>query len=248
MINLQGERILITGGNKGLGRAIVTELVSMDAKVTVIVRNKIVVSELAAKNISIMVGNVTDKAFMDKIIGELKPTLLILNAGATPLMTPIDEQDWESFSIVWNTDVRAGLYGIQAALKTPMPKGSRVLIISSGAAVGGSPLSGGYAGAKRMLWFMASYANEVANKRSLGIHFQAILPMQIIGDTDLGRVAAGAYAQQKNMTVENFLSAKNGKPLSAKEYAANVVRLLADNSYARGIAYGIASDGITKLE
>ena len=53
----------------------------------------------------------------------------------------------------------AGLYWMQAALKTPLKSGSRVLVGSSGAAQNGSPLSGGYAGAKRMLWLMAKYAN-----------------------------------------------------------------------------------------
>jgi NAD(P)-dependent dehydrogenase (short-subunit alcohol dehydrogenase family) len=57
------------------------------------------------------------------------------------------------------TDVKAGLYWLQAALNLPLKPGSRVLVVSSGAAQNGSPLSGGYAGAKRMLWFMA---NDVA--------------------------------------------------------------------------------------
>jgi hypothetical protein len=57
-------------------------------------------------------------------------------------------------------DVKAGVHGIQAALKAPMASGSRVLIMSSGAAlVLSSPhispqrlrLSGGHVGAKRML-------------------------------------------------------------------------------------------------
>jgi NAD(P)-dependent dehydrogenase (short-subunit alcohol dehydrogenase family) len=88
----------------------------------------------------------------------------------------IDEQTWEDFSATWNTDVKAGLVGIQAALKTPMKPGGRVLIMSSGAAMALSVpfiapeslrLSGGYTGAKRMLWFMAHSANAVARERGL---------------------------------------------------------------------------------
>jgi hypothetical protein len=44
---------------------------------------------------------------------------------------------------------------LQAALNQPLKPGSRVLVVSSGAAENGSPMSGGYGGAKRMLWFMA---------------------------------------------------------------------------------------------
>ena len=40
-------------------------------------------------------------------------------------------------------------------------------------------MSGGYGGAKRMLWLMAKYANGVAEQRGLGIVFQALVPTQI---------------------------------------------------------------------
>jgi hypothetical protein len=49
---------------------------------------------------------------------------------------------------------------------------ARVPVGSSGAALQGLPLSGGYAGAKRTLWLLARYANGVAEK-GLGIRFQA---------------------------------------------------------------------------
>jgi hypothetical protein len=39
--------------------------------------------------------------------------VLILNAGARLPVKPIDQQSWDEFSIVWNTDVKAGLVGIR---------------------------------------------------------------------------------------------------------------------------------------
>ena len=248
MIDFQNERILITGGSKGLGRAIVNVLVAHGANVSVIARQKTLLNELPSTNVTIIPGDATDKVLVDKVIGDLKPTLLILNAGATPVMAPIDELDWDSFTAVWNMDVKAGLYCMQAALKTPLPKGSRVMIVSSGAALGGSPLSGGYAGAKRMLWFMAKYANEVAVQRSLGIHFQVIVPTQIIGETDFGLHSAAAIAKSRNMSIENYLAGGNDKPFSAKAYAGYFVQLFTDTSYADGLAYSINYDGITQLE
>ena len=55
-------------------------------------------------------------------------------------------------------------------------------------------MSGGYAGAKRMLWIMAKYANGVSAEKGLGIYFQAIVPLQIIGGTGVGDAGANAYA------------------------------------------------------
>jgi hypothetical protein len=95
--------------------------------------------------------------------------------------------------------VQAGLHGIQAAFKAPMSPGSRAMIMSSGAAmVLSAPqipphslrLSGGYIGAKRMLWFMAHSANAVAKERGLKIHFQVLVPTQLMAGTSLGRAVA----------------------------------------------------------
>jgi NAD(P)-dependent dehydrogenase (short-subunit alcohol dehydrogenase family) len=173
---------------------------------------------------------------------------MILNAGATPVMGALDEQTWDSFTTVWNTDVKAGLYGMQAALKAPLPRGSRVLVVASGAAMVGAPLSGSYAGAKRMLWFMAQYANEIAGKKGLGITFQMIVPMQMIAETDFARTIAGAYAGIEGVTVEEYVEARYGEPLSAIEYAKHIRTILTDPVYIDGAAYGIRKDtGITLI-
>ncbi len=116
-----------------------------------------------------------------------------------------------------------------------------MIIGSSGAALNGSPLSGSYAGAKRMLWLMTLYANDLAQRLDLGIHFQAILPQQIIGDTELGRAAAEAYAKSKGVSLEGFL-AGFGAPLPPRKVGENVVSILTDPRYAAGVAFGMKGD------
>ena len=140
-------------------------------------------------------ADVTDEAAAQRILAEVRPDILVLNAGAKPRMGRLDQLSWADFTAAWETDVKAGLYWLQAALNLPLKPGSRVLVGSSGAAVNGSPMSGGYAGAKRMLWFMAKYANGVAEQKGLGIRFQAIVPQQIIGGTGVGDAGANAYAR-----------------------------------------------------
>lgn len=56
MINLQNESVLITGGSKGLGRAIVNALVAHGAKVTAIARNKALLKEMIGANVSVVPG------------------------------------------------------------------------------------------------------------------------------------------------------------------------------------------------
>ena len=42
---------------------------------------------------------------------------------------------------------------------------------------------------------MAKYANGVSEQKGLGIRFQAIVPLQIIGGTGVGDEACSVYAQ-----------------------------------------------------
>ena len=163
-------------------------------------------------------------------------------------MAPLHEQTWESFTAVWDNDVKAGLHWIQEAIRLPLTPGSRVLIGSSGAGVNGSPLSGGYAGAKRMLWFMAKYANGVAKQKGLGIRFQAIVPLQIIGGTGVGDEGASAYARAMGIEPEAFL-ARFGAPMPPRPFGDHLVAVLDDPQYATGFAFGLKGDtGITVLE
>jgi NAD(P)-dependent dehydrogenase (short-subunit alcohol dehydrogenase family) len=248
MDTLARQRILVTGGSRGLGLGIVEALVARHAEVTVIARDPGHLAELRSRlGVSIISGDAADPALADSVLRELRPSVLVLNAGATPTMAPLNRQTWESFSTVWNTDVKAGFHWVQAALRLPLVPGSRVLLASSGAAIEGSPLSGGYAGAKRMVWLMAGYANGVSAELGLGIRFQALLPRQIVGATALGRTAAEAYARKRGVSTEAFL-AGFGRPLELREYGEHVVTLLTDPRYEDALAFGIRGDtGIQPL-
>jgi hypothetical protein len=144
--------------------------------------------------------------------------------------------------------VKGTLYWIQAALNLPLEPRSRVLVGSSGAAQNGSPLSGGYAGAKRMLWFMARYANGVSEQKALGIRFQAIVPQQMVGGTGTGDAGSQAYANALGVTQETFL-ARFGAPMPPRQFGDHVVAVLDDPQYATGLAFGLKGDtGITVIE
>src|SRR5262245_58500155 len=118
MRTLQNESVVVTGGSHGLGLATVEALVDCGARVTVVARDRARLAEIERPGVAVRPGDATDPALMDAVVAEARPSVLILNAGAPPHMAPIDEQSWETFCAVWDTDVKAGLYGIQAALKT----------------------------------------------------------------------------------------------------------------------------------
>ena len=249
METLEGQTAVVTGGSRGLGLGIVEALVAQKARVTVVARDPERLAAVAKRlGVDVVRGDIADESIARGVLGEVRPTILVLNAGVAPPMGPLHELGWENFSQPWNIDVKAGFHWVQHAIRLPLPRGSRVILGSSGAAVNGSPLSGGYAGAKRMLWLMAGYANDLAAGLELGIRFQAIVPQQIIGDTDLGRKAAETYARRKGVSLEAFL-AGFGAPMPPRKVGDNVVAILTDPRYAKGVAFGMNGDrGIVSLD
>jgi NAD(P)-dependent dehydrogenase (short-subunit alcohol dehydrogenase family) len=248
-MNLKGKNVVVTGGSRGLGLGLVEALVAHGALVTVVARNadalKFVGAQLGVATIS---ADVTDETAAHRILSQIRPDILVLNAGAKPRMGRLDQLSWADFSVTWETDVKAGFYWLQAALTLPLKRGGRVLILSSGAAQNGSPLSGGYAGAKRTLWFMAKYANNVSEQKDLGIRFQTIVPLQMVGDTGVGDEGAHAYARAIGIKRDEFL-ARYGAPMPPREFGEKIVSVLDDPKYAEGFAFGLkGATGITILE
>src|SRR5271168_1163919 len=206
-MSLKNKTIVVTGGSRGLGLGLVEALVDQGAKVTVVARGTDALGSVSARlGVATIAADVADENAAQRILAEVRPDILVLNAGATPRMGRLDQVSWADFTATWDTDVKAGLYWLQAALNLPLRPGSRLLVGSSGAAVNGSPMSGGYAGAKRMLWFMAKYANGVSKQKNRGIRFQAIVPQQMIGGTGVCDAGANAYARASGVTPEEVLA------------------------------------------
>src|SRR5258708_29098809 len=162
MATLEGQKVVVTGGSRGLGLGIVEALVAQKAQVTVVARDPERLAEVSKRlGVKVTRGDVTDEKLALDVLSDVRPSVLLLNAGATPPMGPLHELSWENFSRAWDVDVKAGFHWVQETLRLPLARGSRVIIGSSGAALNGSPLSGSYAGAQRMLWLMAVYSHDL---------------------------------------------------------------------------------------
>ncbi len=116
--------------------------------------------------------------------------------------------------------------------------------MSSGAALFGSPLSGGYAGAKGTIRFIASYAAAESQLAGLGIRFVSVLP-QLTPATDLGAAAVAAYAVREGMTVAEF-TATRGPVLTPEQAGASIAQLIADPSLDQA-SYLLTADGLRPL-
>jgi NAD(P)-dependent dehydrogenase (short-subunit alcohol dehydrogenase family) len=208
MTTLRGKTAIVTGASSGVGRATVKALVSEGVRVAAVARGAAGLAELRSElsdGVETFPGDAADPGVAARLIRELRPELVVLAAGVRPQMAPLDEQSWEAFSETWNSDVKASFHFAKVALTLPLRAGSGVVLVSSGAAINGSHLSGGYAGAKRMQWLLAGYAQKLSDARKLGIRFLAVLPKQLIEGTQIADVASSAYGDWQGISAKDFM-------------------------------------------
>jgi NAD(P)-dependent dehydrogenase (short-subunit alcohol dehydrogenase family) len=204
-------------------------------------------AELAGRAVGIQpeVADATDARAVATLLDRHEPAVVILVAGASPLIRPLQHQTWEAFSVNWHTDVRIAFHWLREALLKPLRPGSTVIVISSGAALNGSPLSGGYAGAKATQRVITAYAQEEANRAGLDITFTTILP-RITPLTDLGRPAVRAYAARNGQTEHEYLR-PFGEPLTPEIAGAALVEFARADRATVAPEYLLTSAGLQKL-
>ena len=245
--DISGATALVTGASRGFGRAIATALVKAGAHVAGVSRDRTRLEELRAglgAGFAPVVANVADPVTAGQLIDQYRPSVLVLNAGASPLARPLHRHTWQTFSRNWEVDVQQAFNWTREALLLPLDPGSVVIATSSGAAVNGSPLSGGYAGAKATIRFLTRYAGAESEREGLGIRFISLLP-KLTPATDLGSAAVAAYAARDGEDVATYL-AKTGPALTAEQVGQSVLDLAADSGNDRD-AYLLTAAGLTPL-
>jgi NAD(P)-dependent dehydrogenase (short-subunit alcohol dehydrogenase family) len=247
MSDLSGKTTLVVGASRGLGRGIASAFAEADAPVVAVARTGPALAELAATspNIQTEVADAADAAVASRLIDDYRPQVLILVAGAVPVMRPLQEQTWEMFSANWDSDVRIAFTWLREALLKPLSPGSRVVVVSSGAAIKGSPASGGYAGSKATQRFMASYADDESRRLGLGITVNAVLPkMTPFGD--VGRQGIRAYAARGGQTEEAYVKQLGG-PLTPEIAGSALVDLVATDPATTSLGYMLTDAGLRAL-
>jgi NAD(P)-dependent dehydrogenase (short-subunit alcohol dehydrogenase family) len=246
MSELTGKTAIVVGASRGLGRGIARTLAQAGGAVIAVARGAAALGVLSdSDRISPEVADAADPAVPQTLLDRHDPSVAVLVAGASPHIAPLHEQTWETFSVNWEADTRIAFEWLRAALLKPLRPGSRVIVISSGAAVAGSPLSGGYAGAKAAQRFITAYAQDEAARAGLGITFTAVLP-RITPRTDLGRPAVEAYAARAGQSVEDYLQ-QFGPPLTPERAGAAVLELVQADAADLAPAYMLAGAGLHKL-
>jgi 3-oxoacyl-(acyl-carrier-protein) reductase len=236
MKELQGKISLVTGGSRGIGRAIVAALADAGADVAFTYHNSREQAEALAKAISekgvrcrAFQADVASPEEMEKVVkkvtDELGPiTILVNNAGINRdrSFLKMTKSMWDE---VMSVDLDGVFYTTQLVLKDMVSHGNgdgwgRIINISSIVGQTGNFGQANYAAAKgAVISFTESLAREIARK---GITVNAVAPGFVETDMVSGMPEA-ALAQVKAMTPMGRL----GKP---EEIADAVVFLASPRS------------------
>jgi len=255
---LKGKTALITGGGRGIGRAIALSFAREGARVAVAARTaeqvKQVADEIGINNEALaLVCDVSDRASVERMFDEARegfgrgPDILVNNAGIAESATLLhtDDELWHRLLAV---NLSGTFYCTRAALTDMLKQGwGRIINISSIAGKTGAPYIAAYAASKHgVLGLTRSLALELASK---GITANAICPGYV--DTDMttgaiekitaktGRPPEEALEAIKKMSPQNRL-------VTSEEVAA--VALLLASEQGRGInGQAINVDGGTVL-
>ena len=228
MSELQGRRALVTGGSRGIGRAISLELARAGASVAVNYNaSKEAAREVVAAIVAEGGGAIAlagDVSEADQAAGLVKAAaaelggldILVNNAGITRdgLLMRMSEDDWD---IVQRTNLRGVFAVTKASLRQLLrsPAG-RIINISSVIGVMGNAGQVNYAASKAgLIGFTRSLAREVATR---GVTVNAIAPGFI--ETDI--TAPLSEEQRKNVRAQVPLDRFAGP-----EEVAPLVRFLA---------------------
>ena len=244
---LAGTTAIVTGASRGFGRGVATALSLAGAHVVGVARTGAHLDEVRAElgeTFTAVTADAANPETAERLIDAYEPRTLVLCAGAAPRMIPIQDQTWETFSENWNVDVAQAFHWIRRALTRPLAPGSSVIAFSSGAAINGSPLSGGYAGANATVRFIASYAGIESQRAGLGISFASVLP-QLTPATDLGAAAVAAYAERQGVDVDTFVQSLG--PALTPGHVGKAVLDIAGTEQPVHRAYTLTSAGLSPL-
>ncbi len=195
-MKLQGKNALVTGGSRGIGKAIALELAKQGANVAINFTSNEekaleVVKEIegyGVKAVSIK-GNVTDNTDVENMISTFNENfdtldILVNNAGVTKdnLLIRMKEEDWDG---VMDVNLKGVFLTSKAVARKMMKqKSGKIINLSSVVGVMGNPGQGNYCASKAgVIGFTKSIAKELGGKN---ITVNAIAPGFI--ETDMTEV------------------------------------------------------------
>ncbi len=237
---LAGKHAFVTGGGRGIGRAVAAALARAGAAVTVIGRTEAPLREAVAAGEAAGYGvaDVTDVVEVQRQITAAEaargPIAILINNAGSVESGPFIKADPSVFRAMWNVHLMGAVYATQAVLPGMIERGfGRIVNVASTAGLKGYAYVSAYCAAKHALVGLTrALAAETAAR---GVTVNAVCPGYT--DTDLVRdsiksVAAKTGRPQADVLAEYQKDAPIGRLIRPEEVAAAVVYLCSPEAAA----------------
>jgi 3-oxoacyl-[acyl-carrier protein] reductase len=220
--SLEGKNALVTGGSRGIGRAIALELAQAGASVVVGYRSgkneaEAVAGEAGGRAVQADVSDAEEAARLVADAGE--PDVLVNNAGLTRdgLLPRMPDEDWRD---VIETNLSSVFYTCRAAVRPMMKRRAGAIVnISSVVGLHGNPGQTNYAASKAgMIGLTKALARELGSR---GVRANVIAPGYITS-----RLTDEISEEMRSLMLQNTPLGRLGDP----EDVAGAVRFLCSDA------------------
>ncbi|WP_306225504.1 SDR family NAD(P)-dependent oxidoreductase [Bosea beijingensis] len=238
-MTLQGQRALVTGGGRGLGRAIAAALTAAGARVSILGRDEATLREAIAAGVAAdwATCDVRDEVSVSAALSQLGREqffdIAIANAGAVET-GPFMRSDGERFRRMLDINLIGTVNLFHATLPAMLEhRRGRLIAIASTAGHRGYPYVSAYTAAKHaVVGLVKSLALETARS---GVTVNAVCPGY--ADTDMATASIENVAAKTGKSREEALSAMikdnpQGRLIAPEEVAAAVLYLCGPGSDA----------------